>query len=267
VAKHITIHAYSTGEFVRAISLGMVKFGLPDVVVEDFSWSANRHIGHLINFFTQAMAEGARIEKDGEYDLDLKSLDNEDVREPQIKSLMAHATARAQLTLREGVHEDGDPRNRLIALSFERYPGADKHARQDAMVAALFGWQDAIKKVKHNAELEAASKRAREQLPALRTAFLEGFPPGEYLQLKAPFDVPGGGHEYMWVEVTTWDGEKIKGLLKNEPFNIPKLHGGQIVEIQQGTVFDYIRRLADGTQTGNETGKILEKMQGEEEKR
>ena len=71
----------------------------------------------------------------------------------------------------------------------------------------------------------------------------------------------------MWIEVTKWEGEKVKGLLKNEPFNIPKLHGGQIVEIDESKIFDYIRRLPDGTQTGNETGAILEKMQGEEERR
>ena len=63
----------------------------------------------------------------------------------------------------------------------------------------------------------------------------------------------------MWVEVTSWKGDKIKGLLKNEPYKIPKLHGGQIVDVLEGDIFDYIYRHADGVEEGNETGKLIEK--------
>ena len=66
----------------------------------------------------------------------------------------------------------------------------------------------------------------------------------------------------MWVEVTSWKGDKIKGLLQNEPYNVPTLHSGQIVEVSQTSVFDYIRRYADGKMEGNETGKIIEKNSG-----
>jgi len=65
----------------------------------------------------------------------------------------------------------------------------------------------------------------------------------------------------MWVEVTRWQGGDITGLLKNEPFNIPELHAGQIVTVKQADVFDYIRQYADGTREGNETGVIIQKMQ------
>jgi uncharacterized protein YegJ (DUF2314 family) len=63
----------------------------------------------------------------------------------------------------------------------------------------------------------------------------------------------------MWVEVTSWKGDKIIGLLKNEPFDIPDLHAGQIVEVSQANVFDFIRNHSDGTAEGNETGAVIEK--------
>lgn len=68
----------------------------------------------------------------------------------------------------------------------------------------------------------------------------------------------------MWVEVTSWDGDVISGLLKNEPANIPSLHGGQQVTVSQSKVFDYIRRVADGREEGNETGRILQRFRNAE---
>ena len=64
----------------------------------------------------------------------------------------------------------------------------------------------------------------------------------------------------MWVEVTSWKGSKIKGLLENQPFNIPDLHSGQIVKVREEDVFDYVWQYSDGREEGNTTGEILKKM-------
>jgi len=261
LSKHTTIHAYKSGEYVRAITLGMAKVGLPDVVVERFSWSLDRTMGHLINLFCQSMAEGAVIRTSGQYDLDIRTIQNKEVRDPQVSSLKSNATAVAQLVLREGNLEEGDPKNRLIEITFDRYPGRDVHAKQEALLSSLFGWEDAITPVKHNEALLAASRRAKAKLPTLRKEFAAGLNPGEFIQVKAPFKTPDGGQEWMWVEITAWEGANIKGMLKNEPFNIPSLHGGQIVKVKQEDVFDFIRRYPDGRQEGNETGAIIQNMQ------
>lgn len=263
ISKHTVIHSYKSGEFIRAITLGMVKFGLPDIVVEEFSWSNNRSMGHLINLFGQAMAEGASIEEPGEFDLDLKNIGNPDVRQPQMESLKPNATAVALLGVKQGTWEEGDPNNRLIQITFERYRGPDMHARQDELLSSLFGWEDAITRLTHTDELLAASRAAKAELPTLRRAFNEGLEPGEYILLKAPFATPDGGQEWMWVEVFRWQGKEIKGLLMNEPFDILGLHAGQKVTVNQQDIFDYIRKLPDGTQVGNETGKIIQRMNQE----
>lgn len=261
VSRHITIHAYKSKELVRAITLGMAKFGLPDIVIDNFPWSSNRSIGHVINLFAQAMAEGATFSKPGEYDLDLKSIQHAQVRESQLKSLKENATAVARLTLRTGIWEEGDPNNRLLQITFDRYNGNDAQAKQEAMLSSLFGFEDSITYIKHNQALLDASARAKARLPALRDDFNKGLHPGEFIQLKAPFDTPDGGHEWMWVEVSQWHGDEIRGMLKNEPYNIPELHGGQMVTVRQQDIFDYIRNYPDGHQEGNETGKIILQMQ------
>jgi len=63
----------------------------------------------------------------------------------------------------------------------------------------------------------------------------------------------------MWVEVSSWKGGDIKGLLDNDPDEIPDLHAGATVEIGEQDVFDYIRYKPDGSEEGNETGKEIEK--------
>lgn len=260
ISKHTTIHAYKDGEYIRAITLGMVKFGLPDVVVEGFSWSSNRNMGVLINLFGQAMAEGASFEKPGKFDLDLKKIANPDVREPQMESLKSNATAIALLGLKQGTGEEGDPDNRLVEITFERYQAPDIHARQEKLLSSFFGREDSITRLTHTEELLEASQKAKAELPALRRAFNARLQPNEYLLVKAPFTTPDAGQEWMWVEVSRWQGDQITGLLMNEPFYVPDLHAGQRVTVSQQDIFDYIRRFPDGSQIGNETGEIIQRM-------
>jgi uncharacterized protein YegJ (DUF2314 family) len=66
----------------------------------------------------------------------------------------------------------------------------------------------------------------------------------------------------MWVEVKKWEGDRIDGLLQNDPYDIPTLKAGQAVRVKLSDVFDYIRVLPDGKREGNTTGAIIEKMQG-----
>jgi len=266
ITKHITIHAYNSGEFVRVVTLGMAKFGLPDVVVQNFPWSLNRSVGHLVNGLSQSMAEGGQFAKNGEYLLNFRAIKNRELRESFVSSLKPNAKAIANLVLLRGKAEDGDPNNRLIEIGFNKYPGPDVHAKQEAMMTALFGWEDSVKFIKHDGELKAASQRARAKLPDLRKAFTAGLRPGEYIQVKAPFKTKSGSNEWMWVEITEWKGNAIRGVLRNEPFDVPDLKAGQIVRVREEDVFDYIRRFPNGKQEGNETSAVIEKMKGNVEK-
>ncbi len=266
ISTQTIIHVYKPKEYVRAITLGMSKIGLPDVIIENISWSIDRSMVNLINLFCQSLAEGATIKKPGEFDLNLRAVKTRKVRDPHIESLKPNAVAIVFLSLKKGKWEQGDPQNRLIEIDFDKYAGPNAQARQGKMLESLFGWEDTTISVKHNEELLAASRKVKEKLPALYKAFTEGLQPGEYIQLKAPFATSEGGNEWMWVEVIAWKENKIKGLLKNEPTNIPFLQVGQLVEIKQEDVFDYIRYFPDGREEGNTTGDIIRKIQQEKNK-
>src|SRR6266705_99843 len=257
VADQTKIDMYENGEFVRAVTLGMEKFGLPDVAVQQLDTSSETTVGNLINVFTQSLAEGAAIPKSGRFKLDLHAIRNSALREAQLKSLKRNAAGVACVTPKQGSRENGDAQNRLIQLAFEEYPDADNHAQLEAAIGGLFGSEDSIQTVEHTDDLLEASRKAKVQLPRLRADFKASLQPGEYILVKAPFDVPEGGHEWMWVEVRAWNGSYIEGLLENTPDRIPLLHAGQLVRVSEGDVFDYIRHFADGREEGNTTGEFL----------
>ena len=75
--------------------------------------------------------------------------------------------------------------------------------------------------------------------------------------VKKPFET-ANGNEWMWIEVTQWEGEQMTGVLQNDPYEIPDLKAGAVVIFSESEVFDYILYKPDGTTEGNETGKILE---------
>ncbi len=254
----ICIHAYKNTDFVRAISLGMSKFGLPDLVIDDFSWSLNRQMGNTINAVAQALIEGTPVPDGGPFDLRVAAIRHETVREQLTKSFIDDATGVGTLVVKTARRDEGDPDNRLVELAFDRYSGATVQERQDQYVDRMFGHKDGSIAVRHDAAVLAASKRAQARFETYRKRFEAGLAPGEHIMVKAPFRTTTGGNEWMWVEVVQWTGGDIRGLLRNDPDFVPGLHAGATVHVKQAEIFDYIRYTADGKEEGNETGPLLE---------
>lgn len=261
MVSHTVIHAYNNDKYVRAITLGMAKFGLPDIVVNDFSWSLNREMGNLINVIAQLLVEGAQPDKDEKFEISISDLSETLFKNDMVESLKENAVSKITINIGQGKWEEGDPYNYLMEIRFDEAKGKTLHEKQEALLSSIFGWEDSISYVKHNQQIKEASRRAKEHLPVLKKAFNDGLEPGEFIQVKTPFETPDGSYEWMWVEVISWENGTIKGLLKNEPFNIPDLKGGAMVRISQADIFDYIREYPDGTSEGNETGNLIRKFE------
>ncbi len=92
----------------------------------------------------------------------------------------------------------------------------------------------------------------------VRSAYLAGLPAGDSLLVKAPWDTPSGGVEYMWVQVTSWSGDVLVGTLVNDPWEARGVRKGDRAEVPVRRVFDYLWRHADGTREGNGTAPFLE---------
>jgi uncharacterized protein YegJ (DUF2314 family) len=111
-------------------------------------------------------------------------------------------------------------------------------------------------------ELAAVKQRAQARLPAVAAAFRGGLPVRDHIIVKAPFDTDDGSVEWMWISVTGWDGEVLRGNLENSPYYIKSLKAGAKVEVKQSAVADYLWTKADGGEEGGESMKILQRREG-----
>ncbi|MGC4120711.1 MAG: DUF2314 domain-containing protein [Myxococcales bacterium] len=266
VPKHITVHAYRSGKLVRAITLGMVKFGLPDLVAEDLEARNSEPMGLLLDLTGQILVGNPEIPKGGSLPLDLDSPGGRRVAATVAQTKTEGRKATVSLT--KAARDQGDPDNRLALLVFPRREGQGIGEAHAAVIDALFDRPDSMKFVKHDAELEAARVKARQRLfEVLKPRFLKGLPSTEALSVKAPFTTDSGGVEWMWVEIHGWEGTHIRGRLANEPFEVESLKAGAEVSVEEDVVFDYELSRSDGTTEGNETGKIIEARSGPEMKK
>jgi uncharacterized protein YegJ (DUF2314 family) len=271
IRKQITIHLYRENDdepYLRAITLGMEKFALPDVVIERVIGSDNRSAGNLINVFCQTLAENPVVANGARHDLQLEALKTARLKVEYEELLLDKAEKVAALELLRGKSQEGDPDNGLIEISFRHGCGKTEDERRESVLSRFWGAADSIKAVKHTDEILDASKRAREKLTQLRAPFVAGLKPGERLMVKGPFARDDAGKEWMWIEATKWTNAKqIEGILQNDPYYIRSLKAGTKVTMKVEDVFDFIFYHADGREEGNETGALLEKQSGAADKK
>jgi uncharacterized protein YegJ (DUF2314 family) len=265
--RHITIHYYATEDGRhRAITLGMGKFGLPDLVASDVPQSESGTMGTILDTTAQAFVEGALVGPGGALDLDLSAVRHTAEKEMNAKAAGQEAKMRGKIGLVTAAAEQGDPDNRLYELTFPAYAGATPNERQAKALLSILGARPDPKTgaAADDPELLAVRARVQKRLPAVGEAFAKGLPLGERIVVKAPFDTDQGSVEWIWVGVTGWDGAILRGRLENEPFSVKALHLGAKVEVKQASLADYIWVGSDGSKKeGGENSAILERRESQ----
>ena len=257
ITSQFTIHLYRENEFCRAVTLGLGKFCLPDISIQNLSCRNEKSFGSLINLICQTMLERPVIRVDTTMVVDITALMNDSVKTRLINSLGENATKSALINLSLVEPQQGDAYNTQYEIVFTNRNYSSEQEEQEVLISRVFGSTDQIEYVNHDEKILQASQRAKEKLPYLRSMFTDGLEPGYSILLKGPFETDKGGREWMWIEVTAWTDDSIKGILQNDPYEISGLSAGSIVSINQNDVFDYILYLPDGSTEGNETGKII----------
>jgi len=173
LTKQFTIHLYRIDEkssYLRAITLGMEKFALPDVVIERLIGSDNRPGGNLINLVCQSLAEHPVISDGWKAVFRTGDLQAGSLRTNLESSPEKGATHEITLALLRGQPQEGDPDNALIEISFQNGVGKTEDERREDLLSKLWGSADSIMSVKHSGDIMEASKRARAKLAGLRTS-------------------------------------------------------------------------------------------------
>jgi len=254
--EHVALHSYRISDgTIRTVSVGALKLGLPNVVVQSHAPSTTAQIAALLNLVLQALAEGQPIGPGGTFDLALATLKARGLAEIYRATMKEGGVGKLRLTLTEGKREDGDDAGGLIEVRFDAFAG-DPFVQQAEAMKRFFGSSDAVVWA-DSSKAAKARTLALERLETLRAGFEERLEKHERLLVKAPFDTDSGSVEWMWVEVLSWKGREMRGVLENVPDDIAALKVGMRVTVSQDDLFDYIRVFPDGTKEGNTTAQFL----------
>lgn len=244
------VHLYANGGRYRAVSLGMARFGLPDVAADDVDGPDMQGMGRLVGATVAALVADPVVGPAGA------------VAVPNT----AHADGGAgsvPVRLVRAAPEPGDANNRLVAIEPADPPGASPQARQRALLAGFGDAPAVVMGASPDDEaLRAASERARAQIPRLRALVQGGLPDGATLRVKAPFRTASGENEFMWVLVRSWSGGALRGTLLDAPLDVPSLRAGEDVTVREADFYDYYLEGPEGGVDGNETSALLRRRQG-----
>jgi uncharacterized protein YegJ (DUF2314 family) len=242
---------------LRVVSLGMRKFGLPDIALDNLPRTQARQGARVVNTVALALAAGTPLDEQGRFILRRDIIQPPSARKAVSDVVHTNANAEVVIELRAGRRQSGDPDNRLLEVSLAPYFGSDETARLAALLFAMFGGETDVRAAPDTPEYLAAVQRARARLPEWRKRFLAGLRPGDILCVKKEFKTPGGQVERMWIEVIEWnDDGMITGVLQNEPVQATDFQEGQQLTLSDTDILDVIHIHPDGTFEGNETGLI-----------
>ena len=241
---------------MSCVCLGIEKFGRPNVVINVLPRSSASALGSLLVLCSQTMIENRPAHPGADVPVNIDEIKQKDVREWLLPTLLEGATKRDTLHLASAQRERGDAETPLYEISFDHEAAATRYERQVLIVDRLFGKHDESMGVKHDAEMLALV--AKEELQALKPHFQAGLLPGERLLVESPFH-QGGKVEWMWVEVSKWNGDDISGSLQNDPDIVTSLKAGAPVQVKASEAFDYLFLHSERYTTGNDTGKLIRK--------
>jgi uncharacterized protein YegJ (DUF2314 family) len=217
----------------------------------------------LINATIQTLFEHPFINADSTLTIKLEAIGNKNLREFLLSDIKENASKVARIKLKHVEREEGDNYATQLLISFEDENFSSPQEEGNSIVTSLFGAEDSLMYTSHDDELLNASARARQRFPELKKLFNNGLEPGYSIMVKIPFETDEGGNEWMWVEVTKWSNDDMKGILQNDPFEIKDLKAGALIDFFESDIFDYILSKPDGSFEGNETGEILERRGGQ----
>lgn len=257
VVYHVVAGADSTVFFQ---TLGMARFGLPELYLQGIPQGFVAKFTQLYNAAAQTLVERGGLARDGELEVELRSLTTGSWPAVGVEIAQAGGPGNVKFEVTWSRADDPDAPGppRYLELTLPNGPLAEQ---VNAAIIGFYGYKrDEIYRAQDtDVELQEARERALAELATLAPHFARGIPELEQLLVKAPFRTDEGGIEWMWVEINAWEGDRLLGILINTPEQVAALRAGARVDVRQTELFDYLHRRADGTIAGGKTNEILQR--------
>ena len=154
------MHAYRDGKLIRVVTLGMSKFGYPDLVVNQVASGTTSAIGNLLNLAAQTIVEQGALAKASTLEVSLDKIGHPGAKAEQNTNIHATAKRWAAIPVAFVEPEEGDADNRLIELLFVPQPGEAVQAAQSRTVDLVYGSHDEVTLVAHDDRGGASGQQA-----------------------------------------------------------------------------------------------------------
>jgi len=249
---------------------GLSRFGLPELETRDTPPNLGPAVAYVVNGAAQHLVRALLTEA-------FQS-------EQPLRELSIPPTLRVTLddivsarTMGELLPPPEDARG-WIEVGLQYRPGGrnqDSFLRLSPLAAArdhpgvwwstelteLFGaGESTLRLINSDSEaMDAAHLKATRELPAVRARYAAGLSPGEILSVKHGFPTSDGGHEYMWLVVTSWRGDRLRCTLMNQPEVRRDLRQGQRIDLRESDLFDWCLHLPDGGYEGGYTEEVVDR--------
>lgn len=260
------------GPSASLATLGMAKFGLPDLIIRGVPGESRREASMVLGGLAALIAGWAMPYRERAEGHSVRARLEPFWHLDMTEVLAAHAIDPADPFVEPAgettVQLSTDPatrRSRLPRLEVKPATGAPAGSGSGVrgLIGQLFG--AAGNYFEFPADLPGLGEslaRIAADLPAIKGRFLGGLPPGAQLSVKRGFPVEEGRSEYLWVGVGSWSGDRIRGRIENDPVRCAGFDRGQVVEFGESEVFDWLITHPDGTREGARMNDFLARAGG-----
>lgn len=276
VGQHIMVpQSVGARGMMWTTSKGLSRFGLPELEVRDTPPNLGPSVGYVVNGAAQHLMRHLLAEAH-QHQGPLRELSIppmlrvslEDILSARAPDEIQPPPEGARGWIEVGLEHHPGGRNRDSFLQLTPLPGSREKPGVwwATELTELFGaGESTLRNVKSDSEaMEAAHMQAMSELPRARSRFAAGLQPGEMLIVKHGFPTGGDQHEYMWLCVTRWRGDRLTCQLMNTPEIRRDLRQGQTVELREAELFDWALQLANGQMEGGYTNRVVMGEHGEE---
>jgi hypothetical protein len=260
---HIRIMFFREEEgTARLVTLGMIRFGLPDLVMRGASMATGSRLHYVIN----AVAHQLVAEKLGlPITVTLDDVARALGKKREELATKPDASKSLRLDAVDAQRVEGDPENQeiseLVPASSSREEARVTREAWDEAVIGLFGTAPEYVEANFGSKLEELATRTRRDLPGVIKKFEGG--QGELL-LWSRFPVPpesrsdgGPATESLWIQVASCDTKACSGTPTGSPVLAANVAMGKTTSVPRDKVDDWLMRLPDGGTAGGESIKIL----------
>ena len=266
-----SVYSFSASGAGYMTTSGMPRFGLPDLQVIDIPMIDMEALGATLIGLCQVlvtMVGGSNGDHEtpepipGVLETVVTDAYLRTARLPNAPPVKTGAEARVRL---EYGPRPGHPEQKYFTL---RPPGGytgEYGAWLHSLVNTFFEPENTVRPTVVAAPgvetMDQAHSRALAELPTIKRRYLSGaFVPGQFL-IKHGFPVGGGRNdeqEFMWLVVREWMENRIVGELVNKPQLCKNIKMGQVIELTEADIFDWIVIGPDGPEEGGYTNSAVD---------